>query len=386
MAISTLTVTSLSENQDWLLSACILAALTLIGEKYIRRAMAQFSGTMFSPVAFSFGWVSYSFQMLALALGNSMLMPKPDTPSIVISGIAGHPRDNLSWILWRLLKDFQYWMPKEVRDRLEKMLEDVSKKDAEREAEKGNEAPPPRAQAGLCVSVFRARPLKRNGPALDLVRSSGVLVTGIQLGIALIPRNIRGDWSVLYVTGAGILLAYLTGALPRWRKEKWDCPKMKNTVILTRGNGAQHALVIFCEKGFYNLEILANLQPRMDILTQLSAVGLASLWLLHLTATVLFFNMKENIPYMMMIGGIGMMYNMIATELPRRPEAYGLDMDFEECIVDAKVMDVLKETEKTHPGVGGSMLKTFFPGPLWESDKPFWAEVQKQFPLLELIS
>lgn len=67
----------------------VLSVLTLIGPDVIQRALAQLSGHRFTPVAFSFGWVAYSFSNLVLAVGNNKLMPEPDFSSILINGRTG---------------------------------------------------------------------------------------------------------------------------------------------------------------------------------------------------------------------------------------------------------------------------------------------------------
>ena len=81
----------------------------------------------------------------------------------------------------------------------------------------------------------------------------------VQLGLAAIPFGLFGDWSILLVAAAGIVLSFLTGALPQWRSEKWACRSgTTKTVVLTRGNGSQHAIVVIGDGKGLDLEDLAT--------------------------------------------------------------------------------------------------------------------------------
>ena len=59
----------------------VLSILLIVGADVIQKALAQLSGGRFVSVAFSFGWVSYSFGALMSAAGDGRLMPSmPDCP------------------------------------------------------------------------------------------------------------------------------------------------------------------------------------------------------------------------------------------------------------------------------------------------------------------
>ena len=314
-------------------------------------------------------------------------MPEPDLSSIVINAKTGyaysfsasfilvlmpdglifrHTRNNLSWILGRVLRDFDYWKPKAVGDRLREVLEEVNLKAAAK-----NPNSSPRTKAGLCVSIFHASFKYKSGvPVADWIYYSGIPVAIIQLGIASIPWATHGDWAVFVITGAGILLAFATGALPQWRAEKWGYPRVEKTVILTRGNGAQHALVIIGDKDTLDLEILANAEPQVTLFTQFCIIALAILWIVHLITVI---GINEDPWFLMAIGGIGMMQNVMVAGLPRRPEALGLPLELETCIAHPKAMETLKEVETRYPGVGAAMVNTFFPGKLGEDEEKWWA-------------
>ena len=90
--------------------------------------------------------------------------------------------------------------------------------------------------AGLCVGVYDLPGEKAGKPAVDLVYLSGVVVTIIQLGISIIPWILFEDWIIFLITSTGTALAIALGCLPQWRSKK--------TVALTRGDGAQHVILI----------------------------------------------------------------------------------------------------------------------------------------------
>ncbi|KAI6101450.1 hypothetical protein EV401DRAFT_2027057 [Pisolithus croceorrhizus] len=193
----------------------VLSVLTLIGPDVIQRALAQLSGHRFTPVAFSFGWVAYSFSNLVLAVGNNKLIPEPDFSSILINGRTGV-------ILSRILRDFEHWRPREVGLRLEEMLNSVSQENNAGTSKDNKPVPVPRTRAGLCVSIFRADPTRAFGvPVADWIYYSGLATAVVQLIVAAIPLILHGDWVVLLATSAGIVLAFATGCLPQWRVEKW---------------------------------------------------------------------------------------------------------------------------------------------------------------------
>lgn len=88
----------------------VLAVLLLVGGDVIQKAMAQQTGSKsfwFTPVAFSFGWVSYAFHCLASAMGSRVYMPPPEHTSWVVNIESGDRRKNHSWLLGRLLRDLE---------------------------------------------------------------------------------------------------------------------------------------------------------------------------------------------------------------------------------------------------------------------------------------
>jgi hypothetical protein len=281
-------------------------------------------------------------------------------------------RSNNSWILSRILRDFDYWKPELIKNRLREILQMATDQDVAKALKNGRDPPPARTHAGLCVSIFHAPPKNRvAGPVADWTYYSGVLVAILQLAISVIPWALNQRWGIFMITASGIFLAYATGALPQWKVEKWGYRHAEKTVVLTRGNGAQHALVIVGSKDFFDLEVLANGDPKRSSYTRFCSVVLALLWIVHL---ITLRGIEENPWYLMAIGGIGMIHSVMVAGLPRRPEALGLPLEFEECIAEPKVMETLKQVEIRHPQVGAAMIGTFFPGKLREDEVQWWAD------------
>jgi len=96
-------------RSQWRNPGDLLSLLLLVGGDVIQRAIAQLAGdrSLPTPVVFSFGWVAYTFMSLLSAVGDNRLMPSaPDLQSILINTQYGHTRTNQSWILGRVLRDY----------------------------------------------------------------------------------------------------------------------------------------------------------------------------------------------------------------------------------------------------------------------------------------
>ncbi|KAK9775313.1 hypothetical protein SCAR479_07989 [Seiridium cardinale] len=225
-----------------------MSLLLLVGADVVKGALAQQTGGsnwLPPPVVFSFGWVAYSFSGILAAVGDKTFLPSPEFPAVVMSTEWGYHRVNNSWIISRLLRDYEeLWMPMEVKERLNKIL-----------AEAGN-----RRRVGLCVSVFEASPDAIAGvPARDTLWYSGYAVAALQLVIAAVPWAAYGIWEEFTVTALGTALAFFTANLPHWTHERWACNRnSRKTFVLTRGNGAQHAIVVIGAGRSLDLEDLAT--------------------------------------------------------------------------------------------------------------------------------
>jgi hypothetical protein len=390
-------------SEQWTHPGDVFSVLLILGGDVVGRALAQVAGAGFTPVTFSFGlyfctaspmafthdlradgivigWVAYAVTAVVSAVGENKLMPLPDCACKVINGKSSYVRDNTSWILGRIMRDYEYWMDDAIRARVRNMIGEGYQADYERAMREnpGSEVNVTRrTQAGLCVSFYRAGRAKIGTIYLDKLYVSGFFIALVQLGVAAIPCGIWGDWSILLITAAGIGLAFVSGSLSQWRKEKWACRTGHGkTVVLTRGNGSQHAIVISDpdEIGL-DLETLAAGQASLDLSTSLSTrilVGLlAVLWVLLLISAS---GIKKNTWFLLAVGGIGIVQNIFVAGWRRKPEAFGLPLHYENVIGMPKVMDALYEVEKAHPGLGFSMRETFFPsGMLNDDEEREWA-------------
>lgn len=353
-------------KSQWQNPGDILSLLLLIGGDVIQRAIAQLAGddTLPTPVVFSFGWVAYSFTSLLSAVGDKRLMPAvPDLPSIVISTSYGHVRANQSWILGRILRDYEsHWMPSPVRRDLEAVLAKAQS-----------------PKAGLCISVFEADPDGNAGRASrDWLWWMGYFVAILQLAIAALPWMIWHEWEIFVVTAAGTTLAFISASLPQWRLERWACRRhSNNTICLTQGNGAQHALVIISRGQGLNLEDLAgaNLAGNLGAATRPAIMVITVLWV-GLLVTVS--GIHHHTWFLVAVGALGMLYTVVVAGAPRKPEAFGIPLKYVGVYAKNKTMEALKAAEMDYPGVGRSMLSTFFPGGVKEKDVLFWEQAKEK--------
>jgi hypothetical protein len=314
-------------------------------------------------------------------------MPGADTPCTVINADNGQSRSNGSWVLGRAMRDFEYWMGDPVREKVEELKRSKWQYDQEQAKLKGmdpNMVEFP-AHAGLVVSFWKFDADKKNQfqkPGRDILFWSGIIVIIIQLGVSVIPLGIYGNWGVLIVTAGAILLCLLTGSLRQWHREKWACRQIelgkKRTYIMTRGNGAQHAIVVECDGCGLNLEDLAtgfdNLDsPAISKTTRLGMIVLGTLWvILLITGSAL----TDQSWFLIAVGGIGMLQNMFVAGWSRKPEALGLPLKFTTVIGNPKVITAVLEAERALPKVGRALVGTFFPGGLFPSEEKELAAVE----------
>ncbi|KAL2812673.1 hypothetical protein BDW59DRAFT_178523 [Aspergillus cavernicola] len=363
--------------------------LLLIGGDIVNRALAQLAGGPITPVAFSFGWVSYATSSICSALGEYRLMPDADTGCSLINGKNGYVRGNNSWVLGRMMRDYEYWMGTPVREKTESLINSRWNFDQQREAEKypdsGLQVPRP-SQAGLVVSVWEPSQKRPHGvPGKDVLYWSGLGVTIVQLGIAAIPTGLDGEWGVLMITASATVLCYVTGALSQWKVEKWACRRLdtrtKKNFVITRGNGAQHAFAIVSNGHGLDLEDLATGfsmidSPTITVAAQLATIALGILWVvLLITAS----GLPGDSWYLIAVGGIGMLQNIFVGGWKRTPSAYGVPLEFVEVIGEVKVMQTLMEVEKRYEKLGKSMLGTFFPGDLRDNEVREWEAIAEEW-------
>lgn len=392
---------------QWAEPVDIFSLLLLVGGDTITSALAAISGSLLTPVSFSFGWVSYAISSLLTAEGENRVMPSSsETPLLLFNLESAYRRLNRSWVLGRVFRDYEHWMSEEVRSRVEKPepLQAADESGNPLQPADANERQALAKPVSLCVAVYKwkegAVPAK---PGYDWVWVTGLLVTSVQLGISAIPFGLHGDWGVFLITLCGSFLAYASGALPQWAKEKWACRRKKKDVALTLGNGSRHVIVILGSDQGLDLEDLAGGQvleftgtapsgthrwirqvlPRKAA-TRLLPFILTLLWLLLLVTST---GIRTHSWYLLAVGTLGMIQNLVAAGAPRQPAALGLPIELATesgpgdaqqpavpvVFAEPKVMWSLMELELKHPGFGRALLNEFFPGDLRPWEKDWWA-------------
>ncbi|KAJ5834821.1 hypothetical protein N7447_000847 [Penicillium robsamsonii] len=374
---------------QWRTPSDIFSVLLILGGDIVSRALAQLAGSRFTPVAFSFGWVAFAVTAVVAVVGEKKLMPPADFPCKVINGETGYIRDNRSWIIGRIVRDFENWMDKQPRvhakqsltpdsnpNTVQKCVREITdaRWKALKESAKAEGQPEPERphKAGLCVSVYRAQRAIKSYPGYDAPYITGILTTVVQLGVAAIPFGLYGNWGIFLVTAAGVILSFSTGALSQWSKEKWACrSNAKKTFVLTSGNGSQHAIVIQSNGMGLDLEDLAANDPGMitSCKTRLAITSLAALWIVLLITAAGF---QQDTGYLLAVGALGILQNVYAAGASRSPMAFGVPLEFVEVIGELKVMDALFRVENLYPCLGKSLLPIFFPGELSEQEQAKW--------------
>ncbi|CAI7673670.1 unnamed protein product [Penicillium bialowiezense] len=368
-------VTSNEFKVQWVHPSDVFSVLLILGGDVVARALAQLAGGGLTPIIFSFGWVAYSVSALVSAVGENKLMPQsPDCKCLVINGNTGYSKENSSWIIGRIVRDFDAWSHPATNDKTNEILDKRWKimKSKMPDSEKPT-------RAGLVVSIYKPNSTQIAGVGKrDMIYWSGFLVLILQLGVAAIPYGIFGDWGILFITVCGNSLAIMTGLLPQWKREKWACrTKSTQTYILTRGNGAQHAIVILGNGHGLNLEDLASGQSNIDVLakrkTRVFLLALSILWILLLIAAA---GLQQNTWFLLAIGAIGSFQNVFVAGCSRQPENFGIPLEFIKVFGKPEVMDTLFEVEENYDGVGRSMLDVFFPGKLRPHEIKKWAKFE----------
>lgn len=150
-------------------------------------------------------------------------------------------------------------------------------------------------------------------------------------------------------------------------------------MILTKGNGSQHAIVIIGNGKGLDIEDLATGPSAIDLSSSFSSTKIALLILafLWMALLVVAAGIKQNSWFLLAIGGIGILENIFVAGPPRHPAAFGMPLNFENVIGEAKVMDTLFAAEQGYPGAGRSMLDTFFPGKLRPKEQARWDEFER---------
>lgn len=147
----------------------------------------------------------------------------------------------------------------------------------------------------------------------------------MQIVLALLPWVLYGDWGVMLVTLSGTFLVVLTCSMPQGAHEKWagrilERPK---TTCLTRGNGSLHNMVFISGPGAWDMESLASapLVPRAE--TRWISLMLAVLWTCLM---IIISGLQAHTWFLVGIGGLGMLQNIIAAGTPRKTDAFNFQI------------------------------------------------------------
>jgi hypothetical protein len=304
--------------------------------------------------------------------------PAPEGACLLITAKNGYTRNNTSWIIGRMLRDYESWMHPIARTRLEKMLDDRHAY-MQQHTKAGTQAPRP-SQTGLCVSIYEPSKVRVAGkPKDDLIYWSGLAVAFTQLFIAGIPILTSKDWSIMMITVGGTVLALVTGSLPQWKKEKWACRRSSpNTYILTPGNGSQHAILILGNGRGLNLEDLAVSGQMSNLSGSITRLWLAIISVLWISLLIAAAGIRVNTWYLLAVGGTGMLQNVLVAGWRRDPSALGVHLNFRHVIGEMTAMDTLLALEARYTRAGRSLLPIFFPGELRPEETAKWEELEKR--------
>jgi hypothetical protein len=376
---------SASFRAQWIEPSDIFSVLLILGGDVIQLALAALAGGSppITPVAFSFGWVAYAVSAVLSAVGdNHLIQCAPEVSVQVFNLESGYGRSNRSWLLARLFKTYSYWMPQEVKMTLREPTHyRAALVGADPDVETGRPS-----CASLCVSLYQwSEPKgtewsKVGVPVRDRLWWSGFVTVAVQLGIAAVPFGLYNDWSVFLVTVSGNFLALASGALPQWREEKWQARRKKaKPVALTMGNGTSHVVIVMGSEHGLDLEDLAGARadkPDTNMgSTQKMTFVLGVLWLALLVTST---GIKTHTWFLLAVGGLGMLQNLVVAGAPRRPEAMGLPIELvknaevPQIYAEEKVMWTLMKLEMDHQKFGKTLLPEFFPGELKKWEQEWW--------------
>jgi hypothetical protein len=387
---------------EWSNPSSVLAILLIIGGEIVHHTLAQVSGSILPLVCFSFGWVSYSFNAFLGVSGDGRLMPPPDYPCKVINLRSGRAVENRSWIIGRLLRDNESYLSKKS----------------------------PLTDERLRISVYEAMEQPANKPVLPQFGRLfflSVLVIWVQVGIAVIPAVLYGDWGVALVTGVGTLLALFAGGLPQWKAEKLACrTNSPKDFAITAGTGYREVMIVRgCGRSLDLEDLAAALAPRstgawltrgifarhvkeiqfakdtqmfpsasvrkdeylrprglpVDFwLTRIFAFTSCLLWLALLVTVA---GLNTNAWFLFLVGALGMLQNAYIAASSRNPRHRGIPLCHVDTITGRRVMDALMDLEVTfeqeYQGAGRNLLAEYFPLGLRPMEAAWWEGSRDDF-------
>ncbi|KAI4115807.1 MAG: hypothetical protein LQ338_007802 [Usnochroma carphineum] len=422
--------------RGWSKPGDVVALLMIINGDIVQKALAQLAGPRLVPVAFSFGWVVYSIQAFSSVIGTGRLMPTaPDLESIVINIDSGHQRANRSWILGRLLRDWDY-KPLTEHGLYITVLDAIYQKDAmgaklgsnEEGSERGQALPPRQSADGpesgnslgtLCclqpdpdnagttlTGDFDKVELNPSQRWFQRLLSNTLtpvqtmthyiqtwteaqwqekgwvwmfawVIIGAQMVVAAVPLKVDHDATTLVITLLGTGLALGCGALPRWREEKWCCRKNTNKkVCLLEGNGGQHVIVVLGNGVGWDLEDLAGgrVAKKAKTTTILTFVQTV-LWMALL---IIIARDEGQTWFLMIIGGLGILQNIVVAGAPRPASAFGFHLRQREVLYSPNVRHALCQAEEKIAGLGCCLRPIYFPGKATKEDDEAFAFAEQE--------
>jgi hypothetical protein len=365
-------------------SVVVATVLMFVGGNVVQEALAQTTGEVFTPVCFSFGWVSYALSSLKDVFGEGRLLPQPDYPVKVFNVMSGYYRVNKNWLIGRIVRDHESWISKFE----------------------------PLSHSGIRIAIFEAMPVTQRKPVPFRFNTRyflGVMVMVVQLVVAAIPtiRTQGHEWGILAITGFGTLLVVIMGSLPQWWVEKVPNKLDSNKVFaLTSGNGSRDVIIIKGEGRCLDLEDLAILDsPRTGKpwtksgkfslpscnswgreakmmfghpvgfqITRMVCIFQTLGWFLILISLA---GIRSHTWCLFAVGAMGLIHNSILANLKREPKTRNLPLKLLDTISTNKIMDGLMDLEETHERCGKALLQEFFPGKL-RADEEEWWEIDKE--------
>jgi hypothetical protein len=124
--------------------------------------------------------------------------------------------------------------------------------------------------------------------------------------------------------------------------------------------------------GHYKEEVtMAFGYPAPYIITQLLCLVLAALWIVFLITVS---GLSENQWYLMSVGAIGMLQNVVAAGSTRSCTAHGINLREIESFQSRKAMDALMDLEDAYPRAGKALLPEFFSERHLRGDEEDWWE------------
>ncbi|OCL10926.1 hypothetical protein AOQ84DRAFT_336700 [Glonium stellatum] len=349
---------------QWSQPSDVFSLLLILGGDVIQLALSS----PLTPVAFSFGWVAYAVSAMLASVAGSSGPSVPEIPLLAFNLESRRSLTNQSWLLARVVRYYEFWMPNEVKGILDP--KPVTYKKDLNDLE-GIVVPERKA---LCVAMYKWRTgggYKPGIPKHDWVWWSGIVVTVVQLGISAVPFGLHNDWSIFLITACGTTLAYAFSLLPQLNYlRRWNRPVRGKNIALTQGNGFRHVIIILKGEDSVDLERLADgFYSDTGLIVGYKAV-LGILWILLLATSV---GIRTNTWYLLAVGFLGMAQNLVVARAPRHPDALGIPLEFVPGIIaEEKVMWTLMELELKYPNFGSALLMEFFPGLLLQWEERWW--------------